>query len=178
MRDALLAVSGRLDSRGGGAPLTLKTIALSPEDLAGQEKFYNTSNRRTVYLPVLRTNVYDFLTLFDFANPDLPTGSRVTTTVPTQALLMMNSPLVEDCARRLAARVLNDPQLESGTQRLEAVYLRLFSRPPLAPEQSLSFDFLNASMELIDAGEEDRQLGAWSALCRTLMASNEFVYLR
>jgi len=178
IRDALLAVSGRLDSRGGGAPLTLKTIALSPEDLAGQEKFYNTSNRRTVYLPVLRTNVYDFLTLFDFANPDLPTGSRVTTTVPTQALLMMNSPLVEDCARRLAARVLNDPQLESGTQRLEAVYLRLFSRPPLAPEQSLSFDFLNASMELIDAGEEDRQLGAWSALCRTLMASNEFVYLR
>ncbi|MFP6764000.1 MAG: DUF1553 domain-containing protein, partial [Planctomycetaceae bacterium] len=178
IRDALLEVSGRLDSRRGGAPLTLKTIALSPEDLAGQENFYNASNRRTIYLPVLRTNVYDFLTLFDFANPDLPTGSRITTTVPTQALLMMNSPLVADCARRMAVRVLDDPQLDSRTRRLDAVYLRLFSRQPRARERALSVEFLNASAEVIDATDGDTRLHAWAALCRTLMASNEFVYLK
>jgi len=84
IRDALLDVSGRLDRKTGGAPLELQTINLSPELLEKQQQHYDESNRRTIYLPVLRTNVDDFLTLFDFANPDLPTGNRVTTTVPTQ----------------------------------------------------------------------------------------------
>ena len=176
----MLLIADRLEKRIGGAPLTLKTIALSPEDLEKQQAFYDMSNRRTVYLPVLRTNVYDFLTLFDFANPDLPTGSRVTTTVPTQALLMMNSPLVQDCARRLAAAVLQDQQLGSDADRLKSTFERLFSRPPEQSELALGLRFVRDFAALDVAGPDDtpRRLAAWTALCETLLASNDFVYLR
>jgi len=177
LRDAMLMIAGRLDERIGGAPLSLKTIALSPEDLEKQQAFYDASNRRTVYLPVLRTNIYDFLTLFDFANPDLPTGNRVTTTVPTQALLLMNSPLVEDCARRLAADVLQDRRLHSDTERLRSTFVRLFSRPPRPRQQALALEFLR-DFENLDLADSDRRLSAWTALCETLLASNDFVYLR
>jgi hypothetical protein len=175
IRDALLSVSGRLDRRSGGAPLKLKTINLSAEVLEQQQQYYDTSNRRTVYLPVLRTNVYDFLTLLDFANPDLPTGNRVTTTVPTQAMLMMNSPLVKDAAARVASIALGDPSLETNDQRLRATYLRLYSRLPTANESAIARQFLVDYQAAMDSPDPQR---AWTALCHTLLAGNEFMYLR
>ena len=177
IRDALLAISGRLDSSVGGAPLKLKTIALSPGQLKSQQKIYDESNRRTIYLPVLRTNVYDFLTLFDFANPDLPTGSRVTTTVPTQALLMMNSPLVQDCANRVAELSQNQAN-STDAQRITELYLRLLARKPTTRETQLATNFINAYSKLVNTKAEPPQLSAWAAFCKTLIASNEFVYLR
>ncbi len=175
IRDALLSVSGRLDMQSGGAPLKLKTINLSAEVLDQQQQYYDTSNRRTVYLPVLRTNVYDFLTLLDFANPDLPTGNRVTTTVPTQAMLMMNSPLVKNAASRVATIILGDSLLQSDEQRLRATYLRVYSRFPTTNELVIASQFLTDYQAALDS--PDPQL-AWTALCHTLLAGNEFVYLR
>jgi len=173
IRDSLLAVSQRLDSQVGGAPTTLQTINLSPEILEQQQQYYDTSNRRTVYLPVLRTNVYDFLTLLDFANPDLPTGNRVTTTVPTQAMLMMNSPLVQDVAQRVSARILEaDPR---DQQRVERLYITLLARPPKPAEVRIALDFLKRYQLALDTPDEP---AAWQALSQAILAGNEFVYLR
>ncbi|MBC8355986.1 MAG: DUF1553 domain-containing protein [Planctomycetes bacterium] len=175
IRDALLLVSNRLDTQSGGSPLKLKTINLSAEVLEQQQQYYDNSHRRTVYLPVLRTNVYDFLTLLDFANPDLPTGHRVTTTVPTQAMLMMNSPLVKDAASRVASIILSDPSLESNEQRLRATYLRLYSRLPTSNESAIAQQFLADYQAALESPDPQR---SWTALCHTLLAGNEFVYLR
>lgn len=175
IRDSLLEVSGRLDRRTGGAPLTLKTINLSPELLDKQQRHYDESNRRTIYLPVLRTNVYDFLTLFDFANPDLPTGNRVTTTVPTQAMLMMNSSLVKDAAARVAAHVFDDPALPSDSAKIRSIYRILYSRPPTEPEEVIAARFVADYSSMLDA---DNAPIAWSKLCHVLLAGGEFVYLR
>ncbi len=178
IRDALLEVSGRLDRQTGGAPLKLKTINLSPEILEQQQQHYDASNRRSIYLPVLRTNVYDFLTLFDFANPDLPTGNRVTTTVPTQAMLMMNSSLVNDAAARVADKVLNDPALQSDSARIQSIYRILYSRPPVASEEAIAATFIaNYSSILADEQQEDTKT-AWTKLCHVLLAGSEFIYLR
>jgi hypothetical protein len=180
IRDALLAVAGRLDRQIGGAPLTLKSINLSIEDLERHQTFYDESNRRTIYLPVLRTNVYDFLTLFDFANPDLPTGSRTTTTVPTQALLMMNSPLVIDCSRRVAESVLSRSDTSTDSERLRSLYETLYARRPRDGEVRLAIAFLDEYVAAIqpDAAITDPRKAAWAALCQTLIASNDFIYLR
>jgi len=180
IRDALLAVAGRLDRQIGGAPLTLKSINLSIEDLERQQTFYDESNRRTIYLPVLRTNVYDFLTLFDFANPDLPTGSRTTTTVPTQALLMLNSPLVIDCSSRIAESVLSRSGTSADIERLKRVYETLYSRLPREGEVRLAIAFLTEYVAAIqsDAVTSHSRQAAWAALCQTLIASNDFIYLR
>ena len=175
IRDALLEVSGRLDRQTGGAPLKLKTINLSPEILNQQQKHYDASNRRTIYLPVLRTNVYDFLTLFDFANPDLPTGNRVTTTVPTQAMLMMNSPLVKDVAARVAHNTLNNVTLSNDAERIKSVYRTLYSRPPTKAEITIATRFIAECIAALDT--PDTQV-VWTRLSHALLAGNEFLYLR
>ena len=173
IRDSLLAVSHRLDPQIGGARPTLKTLGLSPEILDQQHKYYDASNRRTVYLPVLRTNVYDFLTLLDFANPDLPTGNRVTTTVPTQAMLMMNSPLVKDVAKCVAGQIIeSDPD---NKRRINRLYLTLLARAPKSSEVAIAMDFVRSYQAELETPDEH---SAWTALSHAILAGNEFVYLR
>ena len=173
IRDSLLAVSHRLDPQIGGARPTLKTIGLSPEILNQQQDYYDASNRRSVYLPVLRTNVYDFLTLFDFANPDLPTGNRVTTTVPTQAMLMMNSPLVKDVAERVARQIIDSAP--DDARRVHHLYRTLLARAPKASEVAIALDFVQRYQAEQETPNEHT---AWAALSQALIAGNEFVYLR
>ncbi len=179
IRDALLMVSGRLDNRIANAPLTLKSYDVPTAELEKNQTFYDTSPRRTIYLPVLRTIVYDFLTLFDFANPDLPTGHRVTTTVPTQALLMMNSRIVLDCAARLATQVLSDGQPGSDSARLKHVYHSLFGRPASPGEETLALAFLEEYPKALGPSTDAAKgrPAAWAALCQSLLISNEFVYV-
>ena len=89
LRDSLLAIGGTLDTNIYGRPVDLRQ--------------HPDSTRRTIYDFVDRANIDDVLINFDFATPDMVTGIRHQTTVPQQALFMMNSPLVIDLARRLVA---------------------------------------------------------------------------
>ena len=174
IRDSVLAVAGQLDHEIGGAPLSLKTYNMSPADLEANRKFYENSNRRSIYLPVLRTNVYEFLTLFDFPNPDFASGHRFATTVPTQALLMLNSEMYELRARQAAARVLSDESLTTDDSRLHHAYLLFFGRPPEPAETNRATMFLAAYRATSKEVSEEH---AWAALCQTFFASNEFVHL-
>ena len=61
---------------------------------------------RSVYLPVIRNNLYDGFQLFDYSDASVAKSNRSSTTVPPQALYMMNSPLVTKAARGLALRVI------------------------------------------------------------------------
>ena len=106
-RDSLLHLSGRLRWALDGGPMGVKSQDPSPKDLANNQSIYEKSDRRSVYLPVVRSNVYDLLTLLDFPNAATPVGSRVTTTVPTQALLMMNGDYLMNESRNIAKKWLN-----------------------------------------------------------------------
>ena len=94
IRDSLLFHSGRLTKQLGDSPMVVKSQDPSPQDMAANLKKYEESPRRSVYLPVVRSNVYEFFTLFDFPNASTPVGKRNETTIPTQALWMMNSPFM------------------------------------------------------------------------------------
>ena len=89
-------------------------------------------------------------------------GQRATTAVPTQALFLMNSPVVKEHAAALAARMQEEAADDS--QRLQVLWLTLLNRPITGPEESESTSFLTA------AGD-----GAWTELCHALLASNEFL---
>jgi hypothetical protein len=91
LRDGMLAAAGGLEARCGGRPV----------DLAAEPR----SGRRTVYALVERDNLPAAFRTFDFANPDLHSPQRHATTVPQQALFLLNSPFVAEQARRLAARL-------------------------------------------------------------------------
>ena len=172
IRDSLLLHAGRLDVSLQGGPLEVKSQDPTPEDLGRNEAFYRNSRRRSVYLPVVRSHTYRFFTIFDFPNAATPVGRRDSTTVPTQALLLMNDPFVLEQAQALAGRLLADARWKSADARLEALYQRLFSRSPTAAEKVFATDFLR---EFAQTPQQD--FDAWSALCHTLVSSSEFIYV-
>mgnify|MGYP002039543579 CR=1 FL=1 len=162
-RDAVLAVSGSLNREApAGPPPTVKAQDPSPADIARNREIYEDYPHRTIYLPVVRSHVYDFLSLLDFPNPTTPVGRRNSSTVATQALLMLNSPFLLDKSAEIAAR------LRSHDDPLAELYLRLFARPATPEERHEATRFLE------DAGDTE----AWALLCHTLLISNEFLYLR
>src|SRR5215472_2821281 len=129
MRDTLLAVSGTIDLSVGGLPVDIEA-----------EPF---STRRTLYALIERQNLPGLFRTFDFANPDTSNQRRFHTTVPQQALFLMNSPFVLERARALTQR----PELKSAAStnaQIRAAYEVLFQREPDREELQLGEKFLAA----------------------------------
>jgi len=175
LRDAMIFVSGQLRPSNGGPAMPLEF----PENVGGLDpKDVNPPNfrlskwrpeqefERTIYLPIIRSSGQpgpaELRNVFDFPQPSVFTGRRAITAVPTQALFLMNSPVVKNHAAALAAR-LHDEQPDE-MQRLELLWLTLLNRPITEPERDETAAFLG------DAGDS-----AWTELCHALLASNEFL---
>ncbi len=174
LRDAMIFVAGRLKISDGGPAIPLEF----PENVAGLDpKNVNPPNftitkwrpdqefERTIYLPIIRSAAQPgpatLRNVFDFAQPSQFVGQRAITAVPTQALFLMNSPVVKKHAAALAERI---KQQEDEMQRLELLWLTLLNRPLTKTEQQDTTDFIT------EAGEN-----AWVELCHALLASNEFL---
>ena len=130
MRDAMLAVSGRLDSSVGGRPVSLT------------ESPFTT--RRTVYGFVDRLNLDPIFSTFDFASPEVSTSERAETTVPQQALFGMNHPFVIEQARALVGSDAFKASSDDAA-RLQQLYGRVFARQPAPAEIDLASRFMAAS---------------------------------
>jgi hypothetical protein len=176
IRDSLLVVSGTLDPAMGGSLLEGENRGYVPGyPNANYEKY--DFPRRSVYLPVLRSMLYDVFQAFDFADPSVGNGQRATTTVAPQALFMMNGKLVKEASRKLAERILAMPN-ESEPARIQALYTRLYGRPASDREMQDVQDYLGRLQErLQDRPEAERRLQAWQSLCRVLLSANEFIYI-
>ena len=173
IRDAMLVHSQELINETGNAPMNVKSQDPSPEDMARNLAKYESSPRRSVYLPVVRSNVYEFLTLFDFPNASTPVGKRNETTIPTQALWMMNSPFVAARAERIASQAQQSTPRGNGDtttrEKIATVYLKLFGRPANETEIARGEKFIHAQA---DHGE------AWTAYVQVLLGSNDYLYVR
>ncbi len=170
IRDALLSVSGQLDDTQGGSLLTVKNRAYFFDHTSKDLTDYS-SPRRSVYLPVVRNNVYDFFQLLDYPDAAIPTGDRPTTTVAPQALLMMNSDFVASASQHLANRITHEvPQ--NDAVRITRLYQLAYSREPSPQEMRMATDLLWDITTATDATQ------AWISLCHVLLAGNEFIYLQ
>ncbi|WP_437191512.1 DUF1553 domain-containing protein [Planctomicrobium sp. SH527] len=176
IRDALLAVSGSLDTTMGGTLITLKKWEMVFNHTSKDGTGYDT-NRRSIYLPVIRNNLYDAFSLFDYSTADVPVGSRETSTVAPQALFMMNSPLVIDVAEALTDRLIRERPEENA--RIQRFYELAFGRSPTEVEQQRILSYVKRlERELITQGAEyDPHRAAWIAAIQSLLSSNEFVYV-
>jgi hypothetical protein len=128
--DSLLAIAGTLDRTLGGKPVT-----------PASDQF---GKRRAIYFLIDRRNPPELLTQFDFPNPDTPTGRRFDTTVPQQALFLMNSPLVVETARKLTHRPAFE-LLERDEERVASLYLAIFQREPTTDEIDLAVRYVRAN---------------------------------
>ncbi|MEC9009051.1 MAG: PSD1 and planctomycete cytochrome C domain-containing protein [Planctomycetota bacterium] len=164
LRDSLLALSGQLDETMGGQPIDARAF----DNLSSKPRstFGFDAPRRSVYLPVLRSAIYEVFQAFDFPDPAVPSGRRDETTVAPQALFLMNGRLVTEATRAMAVALQTEP---TDTDRLARAYHLTLGRPPRQDEQRAWRTFL--------AGF-DEPLSAWQSVCRVLVSSNEFVYIQ
>ncbi len=122
MRDSLLVASGNLDRSLGGFPTNITETPFS--------------NRRTVYAEVDRHALPSMFRIFDFATPNEHTPMRFETTVPQQALYLMNSPFVVEQARQVLAREEVTAATEP-VERVRTLYHALLTREPTEKELAL-----------------------------------------
>jgi hypothetical protein len=138
---------------------------------------YETS-RRSVYLMTQRLKRHPFLALFDGPDTNASTAVRMTTTVPTQALFLMNDPFVHEQSAGFARRLLAAGR--DDRERLVLAHEMALARKPVAAEIEEGLEFLRRYRELlrstsIPAMEHEKQ--AWAALARTLLVRNEFLFV-
>ncbi len=187
LRDAMLAVSGRLDRVPGtnesGEYLVSKAenigAMIMPNRLAADDPIYTTFQKRSIYLPIVRNVLPDVLALFDAADPNGVTAVRSETTVASQSLFLLNSPFVRDQAQALAERLLADAA-QTDEQRIAQAHQVVFGRNPTTEESVQASEFLTdytASPAAQARPVEVRSLMAWQSYSQTLMCSNEFLYV-
>ena len=129
-RDALLATAGRLDDSVGGRPIDLTRAGV---------------RRRTVFGIVDRVALPGFYRYFDFPSSDAHTPERHETTIPQQALYLMNNTFVMDQAGCLARRTKSP--MATPTERITSLYRLVFGRNPSAEELALGLDFVASAGE-------------------------------
>ena len=146
IRDTLLDVGHTLDLAMGGQPIKLETEG---RPSGGRQYNFNlelkVAPRRTIYGMVDRGALPEVYRTFDFANPDMSSGERILTTVPQQALFMMNSPFVADTVRHVLAREDFKAQ-KTPEDKIKFLYRLVYQRAPGDKELKLSMDFLSKQM--------------------------------
>ncbi len=178
IRDAILTVSGQLDRTPGGTPVPgLGERAIDNDSKGGVPT--DANRHRSVYLPVIRNDLTPILEVFDFADPEVTTGRRDATTVPTQALFLMNSPFVIEQARHTAKRLLALPGDDAA--RLNDLYLRALGRAATDGEVKTALDFV-ASYKQKAAKQPKRDkstpdVEAWTSVCIAVFGCTEFRFV-
>ncbi len=168
IRDALLAVSGRLDRRMGGAPVPTHLTEFTRGLGRPASGPLDGDGRRSLYLSVRRNFLSPWMLAFDFPTPFTCMGRRTTSNVPAQALALMNGPFVRQQAGVWAERVLREMPDAPPAARVDALYASAFGRPPTAAERAEAVAFVG----------DGRDLAAWADLCHVLFNVKEFIFVR
>ncbi|HZZ81831.1 MAG TPA: PSD1 and planctomycete cytochrome C domain-containing protein [Gemmataceae bacterium] len=157
LRDALLAVAGNLDSKMGGPGVDITTAPFS--------------KRRTIYAFVDRQNLPGVFRTFDFASPDASNPQRYQTTVPQQALYLLNHPFVLQQAR-IVAKNAGSPA--TPKEALHRMYKNVYAREPEADELRLGMEFLEQSASVARPADG---LTPLECLAQALLVANEFAFV-
>ena len=156
LRDTLLAVSGQMDPKIGGLPVDLVS-----------EPF---PKRRTVYGLIDRQNLPGVFRTFDFASPDTSNQGRFQTSVPQQALFLMNSPFVIEQASRLVERE-EVVRAKSETEKIQAMHRLVWQRPAETAELRAATKFINQQ------STHKTSLNPLEKYAQVLLLSNELMFV-
>jgi hypothetical protein len=173
IRDSILAIAGELDRKPRNSVVTqlgnfaIETSGKRHASLGETGKL----RQRSIYMPIVRGAVPPSLAVFDLPNPDLVTGNRATTTVPTQALFMLNSPFVREMAQSLSVRMgKGDPSHEEIIQQL---CQRILIRDADSRDLQMGVSYLDRLMNEDGKSRQD----AVASLAQVLFSSTEFRFI-
>jgi hypothetical protein len=167
VRDGILVASGAINRTVGGRPVRpplpeelIKSTIKNPwkNEEEGPDVW-----RRSIYVYRKRGMAFPMFEVFDMPDANFTVGKRNVSTVPTQALTLLNNDFVLKQARMFAERV----KAEAGddlAKQIDLAYRITLTRPPDATELSLAMDLVQ-SQSLVD-------------LTSALLNLSEFLYLR
>jgi hypothetical protein len=177
IRDAMLGVSGCLEqTRPRPHPFPPIDRWHWTQHNAFKEVY--PSNHRTVFLMTQRLIKHPYLAIFDGPDTNLSTESRASSTVPLQALYLMNNAFVEAQASGLAKRLLAASALDA--ERLSLAFRLAWSRSPSPVEEARLREFLRTAAEAMastDRSRESREQELWTAVAKVMLTANEFLYI-
>jgi hypothetical protein len=176
IRDTFLALTGELNLDGGGPAVR---PLMPPEVLATASKPRQAwpptrgpeANRRTVYVHVKRSIQLPMLSSFDAPERDATCAVRFATTVPTQALTMLNSAFVNTCADKFAQRVAESAS--SLNERIDAAFMLAMGRGAMALERDELRGLDETLLSTYGLSDDERL----SRLCLVVLNLNETIYL-
>ena len=177
IRDSLLAVSGRLDPRLGGRPIRPHRFLEDPAKrlFAGP---LDGEGRRSIYLEMSIMAPPPFLVGFNLPAPKIPTGKRDVTSVPAQALILLNDPFVLAMADHWAGRLLADGRSQPD-ERMAAMFREALGREPDAEEMSVWLDAASAFASPNTTPEAlMAERAAWKGVAHALFNSKELIHYR
>ncbi|HUQ91889.1 MAG TPA: PSD1 and planctomycete cytochrome C domain-containing protein [Bryobacteraceae bacterium] len=164
IRDSMLAVSGRLNSRMYGPSMYPFVPKAALEGSSDPDKIWTNSeegeaSRRTIYAFIKRSMVVPMLEVLDFCDTARSSPKRLNTSVATQALTLFNGEFVNRQAKYFA------DSLGAGAdpaKTIDRAYRRALARPPTSAETKAMVEFLKTS--------------TLEQMCRVIFNLNEFVY--
>ena len=170
IRDSMLFVSGQLDRKMYGPPMhpfVPRDALLNHADKASIWPEFNeaAASRRTVYAFIKRSLLVPMLEVLDLCDTTQTSPSRAVTTVPTQALTLLNGDFAVRQARHFANRLRAEAGEELNAQ-IDLAYRLALSREPADHERAA----MRAFHEHQPADE------ALTQMCRVVFNLNEFVY--
>ena len=175
IRDSVLAVTGTLNRTLYGPSIT---PFISPyQDGRGKPKSgpLDGAGRRSIYVKVQRNFINPLFLAFDYPVPVMTRGRRTVSTVPSQALMLMNNEFVARQTEKWADReIAASPE---WNERIESMFLRAFGRPVEPSEINDSRGFVEKQLELYRSADPD-DYRAWADLGHVLINSKEFIFIR
>jgi len=177
IRDAVLALSGRLDETIGGPSVPVHlTPFMEGRGRPSQSGPIDGNGRRSLYLSVRRNFAEPFFQAFDFPNPHSTIGRRSSSNVPSQALALMNNPLIVEQSQVWAERMLSNTKGATIEQRVARLYEEAFSRSPSEREQTRGVNFVTALAKELGCNLDDVRL--WKEYAHVLLNAKEFIFVR
>jgi hypothetical protein len=175
IRDAILAISQRLDRKVYGASVPVNITAfMQGRGRPKKSGPLDGNGRRSVYIEIRRNFLSPMMMAFDAPIPFNTVGRRNVSNVPAQALIMMNDPFVVAQSQLWAEQTLRTHT--STEARIESLYVTAFARPPEADEMKAAVGFLGEYRQQLGAKDAD-DIRAWASLCHVLINVKEFVFI-
>lgn len=180
IRDAILSASSQINLQAGGEPF-FPAIPPSVRESYRQGKWVLTKEeastwRRSIYAYWKRGLKYPMFEVHDQPDPNVTCERRNVTTVPTQALTMLNNEFVLIQARSFAERVLGDAGGDPVKQ-VRLLYRIALSREPSQKELESNLAFIQRQLSYHTARDSDAALAALTDLAHVMLNTNEFVYI-
>lgn len=162
VRDSILASSGNLDPHRPATSFVsdwqMREIRDNGPEAKQVYEYGNSVTFRSIYLPLLRGLSPKSLEVFDPVEQTLVSGTRNATTVPTQALFLLNSAFVRKQSLSLAENLLTRTDLNTDAERVAFAYRLILGREPSVAESERSLEFVINFAAVLEPNSSDETM--------------------